>query len=101
MDLTLGTAAIDRLLSLPPNFFEKRPAGELSQKLGELNKSEVSNRNSADISAQLNFASVYLIVMFIYSPMLSVAALSTFPVYLLLVFTVAPIYKSLIKKSNC
>ena len=46
----------------------------------------------------LIFASVYLIVMFIYSPMLSVAALSTFPVYLLLVFTVAPIYKSLIRK---
>ena len=37
MDLTLGTAVIDRLLSLPLNFFEKRPVGELSQRLGELN----------------------------------------------------------------
>ena len=37
MDLTLGSAVIDRLLSLPLNFFEKRPVGELSQRIGELN----------------------------------------------------------------
>ena len=36
MDLTLGSAVIDRLLSLPLNYFEKRPVGELSQRLGEL-----------------------------------------------------------------
>ena len=35
--------------------------------------------------------------MFIYSPLLSVAALSTFPLYLLLVLVVAPIYKTLIR----
>ena len=37
MDLTLGTAVIDRLLALPLTYFEKRPVGELSQRLGELN----------------------------------------------------------------
>ena len=37
MDLTLGSAVIDRLLSLPLRYFEKRPVGELSQRLGELN----------------------------------------------------------------
>ena len=37
MDLTLGSAVIDRLLSLPLPFFEKRQVGELSQRLGELN----------------------------------------------------------------
>ena len=36
--------------------------------------------------------------MIIYSPLLSVVALSTFPLYILLVFGVAPIYKSLIRK---
>ena len=35
--------------------------------------------------------------MFLYSPLLSVIALSTFPLYLLLVFGVAPLYKSLIR----
>ena len=99
MDLTLGTAVIDRLLSLPLNFFEKRPVGELSQKRGELNTIRGFLTGTALISVlNLIFASIYLIVMFIYSPLLSVAALSTFPVYLLLVFIVAPIYKSLIRK---
>ena len=37
MDLTLGSSVIDRLLSLPLKYFEKRPVGELSQRLGELN----------------------------------------------------------------
>ena len=37
MDLTLGSAVIDRLLCLPLSFFEKRPVGELSQRIGELN----------------------------------------------------------------
>ena len=37
MDLTLGSAVIDRLLALPLPFFDKRPVGELSQRLGELN----------------------------------------------------------------
>ena len=31
MDLTLGSAVIDRLLGLPLTYFEKRPVGELSQ----------------------------------------------------------------------
>ena len=33
MDLTLGSAVIDRLLALPLSYFEKRPVGELSQRL--------------------------------------------------------------------
>ena len=33
-----------------------------------------------------------------YSPFLTVVALSTLPIYMLLVFVVAPIYKSLIRK---
>ena len=33
MDLTLGSSVIDRLLSLPLRYYEKRPVGELSQRL--------------------------------------------------------------------
>lgn len=99
MDLTLGSAVIDRLLALPLGFFEKRPVGELSQRLGELNNIRSFLTGTALLSVlSLVFATLYLIVMFIYSPLLSVVALSTFPLYLLLVFTVSPIYKGLIRK---
>lgn len=99
MDLTLGSAVIDRLLALPLSYFERRPVGELSQRLGELNTIRSFLTGTALISVlNLIFAVVYLAVMFVYSPLLSGVALSTFPLYVLLVFGVAPIYKSLIRK---
>ena len=98
MDLTLGSAVIDRLLSLPLSYFEKRPVGELSQRLGELNTIRSFLTGTALLSIlNILFAALYLIVMFIYSPLLSVVALSTLPLYMLLVFGVAPIYKTLIR----
>ena len=99
MDLTLGTAVIDRLLALPLSYFEKRPVGELSQRLGELNTIRGFLTGTALISVlNIIFAAIYLVVMFLYSPLLSGIALSTFPFYLLLIFVVAPINKSLIRK---
>ena len=99
MDLTLGTAVIDRLLSLPLTYFEKRPVGELSQRLGELNTIRGFLTGTALVSVlNIIFALLYLVVMLMYSPFLTAIALSTFPLYMLLVFVVAPIYKSLIRK---
>ena len=99
MDLTLGSAVIDRLLALPLSYFERRPVGELSQRLGELNNIRSFLTGTALISVlNIVFASLYILVMFMYSPFLSVIALSTFPLYALLVLFVSPIYKSLIRK---
>ena len=99
MDLTLGSAVIDRLLSLPLGFFEKRPVGELSQRIGELNTIRGFLTGTALVSVlNIIFASLYLVVMIIYSPLLTAVALSTLPIYFLLVFGVAPIYKLLIRK---
>ena len=99
MDLTLGSAVIDRLLGLPLPFFEKRQVGELSQRLGELNSIRSFLTGTALVSVlNIIFASLYLVVMIIYSPLLTAVALSTLPLYLLLTFGVAPIYKFLICK---
>jgi HlyB family type I secretion system ABC transporter len=99
MDLTLGTAVIDRLLALPLTYFEKRPVGELSQRLGELNTIRGFLTGTALVSVlNIIFALLYLLVMLVYSPFLTAIALSTLPMYVLLVFGVAPIYKSLIRK---
>ena len=99
MDLTLGSAVIDRLLALPLPFFDKRPVGELSQRLGELNTIRSFLTGTALVSVlNIVFAALYLVVMVIYSPLLTVVALSTLPLYLLLVFGVAPLYRHLIRK---
>ncbi len=98
MDLTLGSAVIDKLLSLPLTYFEKRPVGELSQRLGELNQIRAFLTGTALVSVlNIIFASLYLVIMLIYSPFLTAIALSTLPVYFLLIFGVAPIYRSLIR----
>ena len=64
MDLTLGSSVIGKLLSLPISFFERRPVGELSQRIGELNTIRGFLHNCA--LSILNIAVLYLIVMFIY-----------------------------------
>ena len=99
MDLSLGSAVIDRLLALPLSFFEKRPVGELSQRLGELNTIRGFLTGTALISGlNIIFASLYLVVMIIYSPLLTAVALSTLPIYFLIIFGIAPIYKWLVRK---
>ena len=99
MDLTLGSAVIDRMLALPLSFFERRPVGELSQRLGELNTIRSFLTGTALVSVlNIIFATLYLAVMLVYSPLLTAVALSSLPLYVLLVFGVAPIYKTLIRK---
>ena len=99
MDLTLGSAVIDRLLALPLRYFDSRPVGELSQRLGELNTIRGFLTGTA-LSSGLNllFASLYLVVMLIYSPLLTAVALSSLPVYLLIVFVISPIYRNLLRR---
>ena len=99
MDLTLGSAVIDRLLALPLSFFDKRPVGELSQRIGELNTIRGFLTGTALVSVlNIIFATLYLVVMIVYSPLLTAVALSTLPLYFLLIFGIAPIYKLLIRK---
>ena len=99
MDLTLGSAVIDRLLTLPLSFFEKRPVGELSQRIGELNTIRGFLTGTALVSVlNLIFAALYLVVMILYSPLLTLVSLSTLPVYLLLVIGIAPLYRHLLRK---
>ena len=99
MDLTLGSAVIDRLLTLPLSFFEKRPVGELSQRIGELNTIRGFLTGTALVSVlNLIFAALYLVVMILYSPLLTLVSLSTLPVYLLLVVGISPLYRHLIRK---
>ena len=99
MDLTLGSSVIDRLLSLPLRYFEKRPVGELSQRLGELNNIRGFLTGTATESVMnILFALMYLVVMIVYSPLLTAVALSTFPLYAIMIFVISPIFKSMIRK---
>jgi ATP-binding cassette subfamily B protein len=98
MDLLLGSQVIDKLLRLPLSFFEKRPVGELSQRLGELGNLRGFLTGTAISSAlDLVFATIYILIMLMYSPLLTAVALGTVPLYILLIVFIAPIYRNLIR----
>lgn len=99
IDLTLGSAVMDRLLGLPLGFFEKRPVGELSQRLSELNSLRQFLTGTAITAVMdLLFSSLYIIVLLIYSPSLTAVALSTFPIYLMMTVGVSPIYRRQLRR---
>lgn len=98
IDLTLGSSIIDRLLQLPLGFYEKRPIGELSQRVNEMNTIRNFLTGTAITTfLDLVFSSIYLVVMLSYSPSLTAIALSTFPIYLGITIFVAPIYRQQLK----
>ncbi len=99
MDLVLGSQVIDKLLRLPLRFFEKRPVGELSQRLSELGNLRGFLTGTAITSAlDLLFATIYIFIMLVYSPLLTAVALGTVPIYVALILSIAPIYRGLIRK---
>ena len=98
MDLLLGSQVIDKLLRLPLSFFEKRPVGELSQRLSELGNLRGFLTGTAITSAlDLLFATIYILIMLMYSPLLTAVALGTVPLYVLLIVFIAPVYRNLIR----
>ena len=98
MDLLLGSQVIDKLLRLPLRFFERRPVGELSQRLSELSNLRSFLTGTAITSAlDLLFAAIYILIMLLYSPLLTAVALGTVPLFVALVLFIAPVYRSLIR----
>jgi HlyB family type I secretion system ABC transporter len=92
IDLALGSQIIDRLLRLPLRYFEKRSVGELSTRVNELeNIRQFLTGTALTVVLDSVFSIIYIIVMLIYSPMLTLVALSTMPLFILLTTAVSPI----------
>ena len=99
MDLLLGSQVIDKLLRLPLRFFENRPVGELSQRLSELgNLRGFLTGTAITTTLDLLFATIYILIMVMYSPLLTAVALGTIPIYVLMILFIAPVYRRLIRK---
>ncbi|MBE9116501.1 peptidase domain-containing ABC transporter [Lusitaniella coriacea LEGE 07157] len=94
IDLTLGTKIIDRLLRLPLRYFERRPVGELSSRINELENIRSFLTGTA-LTAVLDavFSVIYVIVMLFYSWKLTIVALSTIPIFVLIAAFFSPIVR--------
>ncbi len=94
IDMALGAEIIDHLLRLPLRYFDRRPVGELSSRVNELeNIRQFLTGTALTVVLDAVFSVVYILVMFIYSVKLTFIALATIPLFMILTFFVSPVVR--------
>ena len=94
IDMRLGSEVIDHLLRLPLGYFDRRPVGELSTRIGELEKIRNFLTGQA-LTTVLDcaFSVIYIVVMVLYSWQLSIVALLVVPVQIVITILGAPLFR--------
>ncbi|MBD2438174.1 peptidase domain-containing ABC transporter [Nostoc sp. FACHB-110] len=91
IDMGLGSQIIDHLLRLPLRYFEKRPVGELSTRINELeNIRQFLTGTALTVGLDAVFSVLYIIVMLFYSWQLTLVGLGTIPVFILITLIASP-----------
>ena len=100
IDTRLGAEVIDHLLRLPLNYFDKRPVGELGTRIAELEKIRNFLTGQA-LTTILDaiFSIIYIIVMVIYSWLLTFIALGVVPIQIILTLLGAPLIRRQIREA--
>ncbi|MEL6137322.1 MAG: peptidase domain-containing ABC transporter [Cyanobacteria bacterium J06628_6] len=94
IDMTLASQTIDHLLRLPLKYFDRRPVGELSSRVNELeNIRQFLTGTALTVVLDAVFSVVYILVMLLYSVKLTLVTLLTIPLFVLLTFFVSPIVR--------
>ncbi|MCU0524758.1 MAG: peptidase domain-containing ABC transporter [Elainella sp. Prado103] len=94
IDMSLGSEIIDHLLRLPLRYFEKRPVGELATRINELeNIRQFLTGTALTVVLDAVFSVIYIIVMFIYSWVLTLVSLATIPLFVLLAVVASPLIR--------
>ena len=99
IDIGVGSSIVSRMLRINARFFDKRPVGELSSRLGELQNIRRFLTGTA-LTAVLDaiFSIMYFLVMFFYSPLLTLTVLLTVPLLFLVTVGITPITQRLIRR---
>jgi len=94
IDLRLGSEVIDHLLRLPLGYFDRRPVGELGTRIAELEK--IRNFLTGQALTTLldaAFSVIYVLVMVLYSWLLTLIALCVLPIQVGLTVVGAPLFR--------
>tara|TARA_Y100001968_G_scaffold299418_1_gene310068 strand:- start:8207 stop:11161 length:2955 start_codon:yes stop_codon:yes gene_type:complete len=99
IDTRLGAEVIDHLLRLPLNYFEKRPVGELGSRISEMEKIRNFLTGQA-LTTILDsaFSVIYIVVMVIYSWLLTIIALGVVPIQILITLIGSPVIRRQIRE---
>ncbi len=94
IDLRLGAEVIDHLLRLPLSYFDRRPVGELSSRIAELEKiRNVLTGQGLTTLLDTAFSVIYIAVMLLYSWLLTLIALCVLPIQIALTLLGAPLFR--------
>lgn len=100
IDLRLGSEVIDHLLRLPLGFFDRRPVGELASRIAELEKiRNFLTGQALTTILDAAFSVIYIIVMALYSWLLTIVALLVVPIQVFITFLGAPLFRRQYRKS--
>ncbi len=99
IDVTLSAHLFRKVTELPAKYFDKWQVGDVVSRMGELETIRGFLTGTAlTIVLDVVFATVYLVVMFLYSNVLSYIVWITIPIYVVLNAVVAPVYKQRINE---
>tara|TARA_Y100001968_G_scaffold180552_1_gene165384 strand:- start:1388 stop:4336 length:2949 start_codon:yes stop_codon:yes gene_type:complete len=99
IDTRLGAEVIDHLLRLPLNYFDRRPVGELGSRIAELEKiRNFLTGQALTTILDAAFSLIYIVVMVIYSWLLTLIALAVVPIQILITVIGAPLIRRQIRE---
>ncbi len=94
IDQTLGAKVIDHLLRLPLSYFDKRPVGELGSRIDELETiREFLTGQALTTILDAIFSLIYILVMFLYSSLLTLIALIVVPIQIFITILGGPLFR--------
>jgi ATP-binding cassette subfamily B protein len=101
IDIALGSKVIDHMLKLPLKFFDKRPVGELSSRIGELENIRKFLTGTA-LTAVIDavFALLYVFVMLVYSWQLTLVTVAVIPALIGVTYYFSPIVRKQIQAKS-
>ena len=94
IDMRLGSEVIDHLLRLPVGYFDRRPVGELGTRVAELEK--IRNFLTGEALTTIidaAFSVIYILVMALYSWILTIVALLVVPLQIAITVIGAPLFR--------
>ena len=94
IDIATSGNILTHLFKLPLGYFDRRPVGEISTRLSELGSIRGFLTGTAlTLVLDVIFGTVYFFVMISYSGLLTAVSLCVIPLYLAMVYIVAPLIK--------
>jgi ATP-binding cassette, subfamily B, bacterial HlyB/CyaB len=94
VDVELGARLFRHLFALPMAYFQARRVGDTIARVRELdNIRQFLTSSALTLSLDLFFALIFLVVLFIYSPLLTVIVAAALPLYVFLSLALTPSFR--------